>query len=217
MQSTPRHAPRDAATNVVGIRQHRAAVEFAKALSTVFNPFLCASAVFIIVSHAYSHSTREFWVLSAVSVFAYTVAPLLCLVFLYVTGRVTDFEMSDRFEREKLFLVIVVIDLLAAVAYSLAQLPTPLRAMAWGYCASALGIMVITRYWKISTHAFGITGPFAILFGLFRLQALPYVALVPLVCWARLYLRAHTLAQVLGGVILALATTVAFFRLFHLI
>jgi len=216
MQPNPRQAQYDA-TKVVGIRQHRAAVEFAKALSTIFNPFLCAAAVFIIVSHAYSSSTREFWVLSAASILTYTVAPLLSLLFLYVTGRVSDFDMSDRFEREKIFLVIVVIDLLAAVAFSLAHLPTPLIAMAWGYWASALGIMVITRYWKISTHAFGITGPFAILFGLFKLQALPYVALVPLVCWARLYLRAHTIAQVLGGVLLAIVTTVIFFRLFHLI
>ena len=217
MQLDPRPAQYDAGTKVVGIRQHRAAVEFAKALSTIFNPFLSASAVFIIVSHAFSNSTHEFWVLSAACVFTYTVAPLVWLLFLYVTGRVSDFDMSDRFEREKIFVVIVVIDLLAAAAFSLTHAPTPLVAMAWGYWASALGIMVITRYWKISTHAFGITGPFAILFVLFKLQALPYGVLVPLVCWARLYLRAHTLAQVLGGVVLAIATTVIFFRLFHLI
>lgn len=217
MQLDPRRTPHDALTTVVGIRQHRAAVEFAKALSTIFNPFLSASAVFIIVSHAFSSSTHEFWVLSAASVFTYTVAPLVCLLFLYVTGRVSDFDMSDRFEREKIFLVIGVIDLIAAAAFSLARAPTPLVAMAWGYWASAVGIMLITRYWKISTHAFGITGPFAILFVLFKLQALPYAALVPLVCWARLYLRAHTLAQVVGGALLAVATTVVFFRLFHLI
>jgi membrane-associated phospholipid phosphatase len=217
MQPHARRAHQDVATNVVGIRQHRAAVEFAKALSTIFNPFLCASAVFIIVSHAFSTSTREFWVLSAVSVFTYAVAPLVCLLYLYVTGRISDFDMTDRFEREKIFLVIVAIDGLAAIGFSLAHLPTPLVAMAWGYWASGLGIMVITRYWKISTHAFGITGPFAILFALFKLQPLPYVALVPLVCWARLYLRAHTFAQVAAGVLLAIVTTVVFFRLFHLL
>ncbi|MBV8171093.1 MAG: hypothetical protein JO219_04085, partial [Candidatus Eremiobacteraeota bacterium] len=184
---------------VVGMRGHRAAVEFAKALSTIFNPFICASALFIIVSHAFSTSTKEFWVLSAVSVTLFTVAPLLCLLLLYVTGRISDFDMSDRFEREKIFLVIVVIDLLTAIAFTVAKVPVQIVAIAWGYWATALVIMIITRYWKISTHAFGIAGPFAVMFVLFKLQPLPYVPLVPLVCWARVYLRAHTLAQVVAG------------------
>ncbi|MBV8365304.1 MAG: hypothetical protein JO194_02295 [Candidatus Eremiobacteraeota bacterium] len=202
---------------VVGMRGHRAAVEFAKALSTIFNPFICASALFIIVSHAFSTSTKEFWVLSAVSVTLFTVAPLLCLLLLYVTGRISDFDMSDRFEREKIFLVIVVIDLLTAIAFTVAKVPVQIVAIAWGYWATALVIMIITRYWKISTHAFGIAGPFAVMFVLFKLQPLPYVPLVPLVCWARVYLRAHTLAQVVAGALVAVASTLVFFRLFHLI
>ncbi|MBV8529794.1 MAG: phosphatase PAP2 family protein, partial [Candidatus Eremiobacteraeota bacterium] len=63
----------------------------------------------------------------------------------------------------------------------------------------------------------GIAGPFAVMFVLFKLQPLPYVPLVPLVCWARVYLRAHTLAQVVAGALVAVASTLVFFRLFHLI
>jgi membrane-associated phospholipid phosphatase len=77
--------------------------------------------------------------------------------------------------------------------------------------------MIITRWWKISTHAFGITGPFAAMFLLFGLAPLPYLIVVPLVWWARVYLRAHTMAQVLAGATLAVASTLAVFRLFHLI
>jgi len=38
------------AGNVVLLREHRAAVEFARALSTIFNPFLSATVLFVIVS-----------------------------------------------------------------------------------------------------------------------------------------------------------------------
>jgi len=88
--------------------------------------------------------------------------------------------------------------------------------MAWGYTFAAAAIMIITRWWKISTHAFGVTGPFAAMYLLFGLAPLPYVIVVPLVYWARVYLRAHTLAQVLGGAALGIISTVAVFRLFHL-
>jgi membrane-associated phospholipid phosphatase len=217
MQLQPRLVERANETKTTVIRRHRAAVEFAKALSTIFNPFICAAALFIIVSHAYSASTKEFWVLSALSVTLFAVLPLLVLVFLYVTGRISDFDMTDRFEREKIFLVLVVIDLLAAAGMTIGGAPVQIIAIAWGYWGTALGTMIITRYWKISTHAVGIAGPFAVMFVLFKLQPLPYAALVPLVCWARVYLRAHTLAQVLVGCALALVSVVVFFRLFHVI
>jgi membrane-associated phospholipid phosphatase len=211
-------ADSSARSSVYQLREHRATVEFARALSTIFNPFLTATALFIIVSHAFAHhSTLQFWVYSIVGVVCFTIAPLTFVLYLYVTGRISDFEMSERPERERVFFGFVVVYLCAAVALSLAHAPVQLQAITWGYWATALSTMVITRWWKISTHAFGITGPFAAMFVLFNYQPAPYVALVPLVCWARIYLRSHTLGQVLGGSALALANTALFFRLFHLL
>jgi membrane-associated phospholipid phosphatase len=203
--------------NIVAIREHRAATEFARAVSTIFNPFLTATALFVIVSHAFAHSTFEFWAFSAVGVLFFTIAPLTFVLYLYLTGRISDFDISERPERERVFAGFVVVYLIAAVTLSLARAPVQLQAITWGYWGTAVATMLITRYWKISTHAFGITGPFAAMFLLFNLQPLPYVALVPLVGWARLYLRSHTFGQVLGGAGLAVANTLIFFRLFHLI
>ena len=204
-------------SNVFAIREHRAASEFARALSTIFNPFLTATALFIIVSHAFAHhSTLQFWIYSIVGVLAFTVAPLVFVLYLYLTGRISDFDMSERPERERVFAGFVVIYLIAAVTLSLAHAPVQLQAITWGYWGTALATMVITRWWKISTHAFGIAGPFAAMFVLFNLQPLPYAALVPLVCWARVYLRSHSIGQVIGGAALAAANTAIFFRLFHL-
>jgi membrane-associated phospholipid phosphatase len=204
-------------SNVYAIREHRAASEFARAVSTIFNPFLTATALFIIVAHAFAHhSTLEFWVYSAVGVLCFTIAPLTFVLYLYLTGRISDFDMSERPERERVFAGFVVIYMIAALALSIARAPVQLQAITWGYWGTLLATMFITRWWKISTHAFGITGPFAAMFVLFNLQPVPYAALVPLVCWARVYLRSHTISQVIGGAALAVATTAIFFRLFHL-
>ena len=200
------------------IRERRAATEFARALSTIFNPFLTATGLFIIVAHAFAHhSTPEFWIYSTIGVVCFTVAPLTFILYLYLTGRISDFDISERPERERVFAGFVVIYLVAAIGLSLAHAPVQLQVITWGSWATALETMVITRYWKISTHALGIAGPFAAMFVFFQFQPLPYVALVPLVGWARVHLRSHTLAQVLGGVALAIANTAIFFRLFHLL
>ena len=36
-----------------------------------------------------------------------------------------------------------------------------------------------------------------------------------MVCWARVYLKAHTLMQVIAGSLLALGSTILFFHIFH--
>ena len=207
----------DSRRDIIIIREHRAVAEFARTLSTIFNPFLCATALFIIVSHAYSTSTLRFWVLSLAGVFFYALAPVLSVFYLYLSGRISDFDMSDRTERRSAFMAFVIIDLVAAIVFTVAHAPVQLIAIAWGLFVAIVGIMIVTRWWKISTHAFGITGPFAVMHLLFGLTPLPYVVIVPLVWWARVYLRAHSVAQVVGGAALAVASTVAVFRLFHLI
>ena len=211
-------AERVGAGGVYVIRERRAATEFARALSTIFNPFLSATGLFIIVSHAFAHhSTFEFWTYSTLGVIFYTVAPLSFILYLYLTGRISDFDISERPERERVFAGFVVIYLIAAIGLSLAHAPVELQVITWGSWGTALETMVITRWWKISTHALGIAGPFAAMFVFFHLQPLPYVAIVPLVGWARVHLRSHTLGQVIGGALLAVANTAIFFRLFHLL
>lgn len=203
--------------DVIVIREHRAAVEFARSLSTIFNPFICATVLFVIVARAFSSSTIHFWELSIAGLFFFTIAPMLCVFYLYLSGRIGDFDMSDRLERSRAFIALVIVYTSAALFLMVVRAPTVLIAITWGYVGATVAIMIITRWWKISTHAFGITGPFAVMFLLFGLQPLPYVAVVPLVCWARCYLRAHSVAQVLAGVTLAVISTLAVFRLFHLI
>ena len=203
--------------DVIVIREHRAVGEFARSLSTIFNPFICATVLFVIVARAYSSSTLHFWELSFAGLFFFTIAPMLCVFYLYLSGRISDFDMSDRYERHRAFMAFVVVDAFAALFLTAVHAPTVLIAITWGYVGATLAIMSITRWWKISTHAFGITGPFAVMFLLFGLQALPYVAIVPLVCWARVYIRSHTVAQVLAGAALAIVSTLVVFRVFHLI
>jgi membrane-associated phospholipid phosphatase len=178
---------------------------------------LCATALFVIVSHVYSTSTLHFWELSFAGLLFYAIAPVLSVFYLYLSGRISDFDMSDRLERSRAFLIFVLIDLLAAIVLTLAHSAVQLVAIAWGLFIATGAIMIITRWWKISTHAFGVTGPFAVMYLLFGLAPLPYVIIVPLVWWARVYLRAHTPAQVLAGAVLAVASTIVVFRLFHLL
>jgi membrane-associated phospholipid phosphatase len=84
-----------------------------------------------------------------------------------------------------------------------------------GYTLNTTIVGIITRWWKISTHATGIAAPLTVLYAHFGVAPLPFFVLIPLVGWARVYLKAHTLLQVLAGTALGSISVFIFMKLFH--
>jgi membrane-associated phospholipid phosphatase len=200
---------------VVPLKARRVWRDLARILSTIFNPFLTALALFVILAHVSAKDTVDFWRLLFLSTFFTSIGPMLYVFWLYSSDRISDLDMSVRQERELVFSTFVVFYLLGSAALWLAHAPRLMIAAMLGYFASTLVVGYITRYWKISTHALGITAPLVALTMLYGRQPLPFLVLIPMVCWARVYLKAHTIAQVLAGAGLATVTTMLFFYLFH--
>ncbi len=202
-------------SSVVPIKKRQVWRDLARILSTIFNPFLTALALFVILADVSAKDTVDFWRLLFLSTFFTSIGPMLYVFWLYSTDRISDLDMSVRHEREVVFSTFIIFYLVGAAALWLAHAPRLLVAAMLGYFASTLIVGYITRYWKISTHALGITAPLVALTMLYGRQPLPFLVLIPMVCWARVYLKAHTVAQVLAGAGLATVTTMLFFSLFH--
>jgi membrane-associated phospholipid phosphatase len=202
---------------VPGTRRRRVLTETARIFSTVCNPFLTALALFVILAHARSTSVEQFWTLAFTSIFFTSVGPMLYVFWLYWTERITDLDMSIRAERQQVFGAFVVFSALGTLTLAFLHAPTIIIASMAAYTANAFIVMLITRAWKISTHALGITAPLVTLLVLYGWQPLPFVVLIPIVCWARVYLGSHTVAQVVAGTSLACVSTICFFKLFGLI
>jgi membrane-associated phospholipid phosphatase len=191
--------------------------DLARIFSTVCNPFLTSLMLFIILAGASSRSNADFWVLLGNSAFFTSIGPMLYIFWLYATDRISDLDMSNRAERERVFVVFVIFFVLGTIDLWLIQAPAIITASMAGYAVSSLVVQWITRYWKISTHALGITAPLLALCVLYGTRPVPFLVLIPIVCWARVYLRAHTVLQVLAGAGLAGVSTFVVFRLFHVV
>ncbi len=200
---------------IILIKNRQVWKDLARTISTVFNPFLTAIALFIILAHATAHSTADFWGLLFYSTFFTSIGPMLYVFWLYGSDRISDLDMSVRHEREAVFGAFVVFYLLGTIVLWLTHAPNLIVASMAGYTLSTVVVQYITRYWKISTHALGITAPLVALIVLYRWQPVPFLILVPMVAWARIYLRAHTFAQVLAGSVLGAFSVAFFFHIFH--
>ncbi len=201
----------------VPIKNRRVWRDVARILSTIFNPFLAALALFAMLSHAGASSTGVFWRLLFLSTLFTSILPMLFIFYLYATDRISDLDMSVREERERVFGAFVVFYLLGTVTLWLTHSPRLLIATMAGYTLATIVVQYITRYWKISTHALGITAPLFVLCLVYGAQPLPFLPIIPAVCWARVYLKAHNILQVLAGSALAVVSVLIFFRLFHVV
>jgi membrane-associated phospholipid phosphatase len=190
-------------------------IDVARIFSTVCNPFLTSLALFVILAGARSHGTNDFWVLLFNSIAFTSLGPMLYIFWCYATGKISDLDMSVRAERQQVFGAFVIFYALGTIDLVLIHAPRFMSAAMAGFTASSLIVQLITRYWKISTHAIGITAPLVALTYLFGREPLPFMVLIPIVGWARVYLRAHTLLQVVAGTALGAVSTVIFFALFH--
>ena len=201
---------------IVSIKNRRVWRDLARILSTIFNPFLTALALFVILAHIGLHDIDEFWRLLLISTFFTSIGPMLYVFWLYATNRISDLDMSIRHERVAALSAFVLFYLIGTGVLLLVKAPNVMVAAMAGYTFSTLIVQYITRFWKISTHALGITAPLVALTMLFGRQPLPFMILVPMVGWARVYLKAHTFMQVVGGCALAVFSTILIFRLFHI-
>lgn len=202
---------------VVPLRRRDIWRDLAHILSTIFNPFLTALALFVVLALLKSTSIVDFWRLLFISTFFTSLGPMLYVFWLYATDRVSDLNMSQRHERESVFFSFVIFYLVGTLVLWLVHAPLLLVATLAGYTVAAIIVQYITRYWKISTHALGITAPLVVLTLLYGRAPLPFFILIPMVGWARVYLRAHTVLQVIAGCFLGTVSVAGLFYVFHLV
>jgi membrane-associated phospholipid phosphatase len=197
-------------------RSGRVLRDVARTVSTVCNPFVVPLVLFVLLCAGTTHTFGQFWYrLSICAVFT-SIGPMLFLLWLYASDRIRDLDMSDREERRKVFTIFIVFYVIGTAVLLFTHAPAILTASMAGYTAAAIVVQQITRFWKISTHAVGITAPLVALTYLYGEDPLPFLVLIPLVGWSRVYLKAHTIAQVCAGTLLGALSTAIFFRLFHI-
>lgn len=126
--------------------------------------------------------------------------PVVYIVVMLKRGAITDLHMKNRHERHKPFLVGTTGALVAWVILTIYGAPLIVRRLAL-FDAGLLGILgLINVWWQISIHGAAIVGAVTISGVVFGLPiALTASPLVLIVAWARLYLKRHTLRQILAG------------------
>ena len=141
------------------------------------------------------------------------VLPVSPVLVAYALGR-TDIWVSSRTSRTPFFILAIMTYLIGSLIFFYGK-STAMYAISLSYVFVTLGVTLINLKWKISVHAAGIAGPSTALVGVFGLAALPIVALIVLVVWARIKLKAHTPWQSIAGAIVGVLITLGVYVIFY--
>ena len=179
----------------------------ARAVGYVINPLVLPPLVIGAVLVQFDAPIAEIGRATTAALLLMTVPPLGFLWWMVKTGRAAALDVVEQDERSALFLFGIACTVGAvAVLFAILETARPL-IFAVGLCvvlaAALLGVLNLR--WKVSIHATAISGFVAILLYANAAVTTPslmvgwVLPLVPLVMWARVRTRSHSIAEVMAG------------------
>ena len=133
--------------------------------------------------------------------------PILFVLWMLSTGRVEELHMSDTGERHLPYIVAVVCAIVFLAIVNIADGPELLRCLGIFNVIALSALALINTRWLISFHATAVAAAWTIVGLVFGWQAsllvLPLVAIVVVV---RLYLKRHSVEQVIAGLALGVGS-----------
>jgi hypothetical protein len=178
-------------------------LRLARAATEVLSPAVIVPLLsFAVAWYATAHDLlgTVLWGL-LVTVF-YCAIPMAIVVRGARGGRWEGHWVRERERRMVPFLLILVSTLVGLAIMLVGSAPQDVLALAWSMVATLVACLVITKWWKVSVHATVAGGALAtivLLYGPWYLLGVPALALV---CWSRVIVEDHTVAQVVVGAVL---------------
>lgn len=177
--------------------------KFARFISTLFVP-----PSFTIILYAIFALTLETDSLKKILTFILPfifgfISPIALFLYLRKKGKLVDQDASIKEERTFPFLIAIIFYSIGLTLMLKFNLHIISIAFWFCYISNTLITILINKYWKISAHAMGASGPFAAIIFSFGWIGFIMLPIVFLVGWSRIKLKCHTSAQVLLGVVLA--------------
>ncbi len=181
----------------------------ARWISILFDSSTLSIPIFLAFGFVSARTSGLLWAI--LMLFIITGIPLFYLIVGIRRGWVSDMELTRREDRPRFILVSLSSDVLALLLLHFFSGPHLLLVIVLTYFCLAIVMFSITNFWKISMHMAGVGGFSTALVFVFGATAGWAFLSLPLVAWARLHRRKHTLAQLAAGAVAGIAITLFIF------
>src|SRR4051794_40802091 len=203
----------DSATEVQAGPDHAASggAPLARLVTEILAPAPTVAALVLLIAWHSAPTAAEAAGWGALAAFFVSVVPFLYIVRGVRRGGLTDHHVGVRQQRTGPLLIGGTSMVAGLILLAVWGAPRDLIALVAVVAVGVATSLLVTLAWKVSIHAIVVTGAVTILVFVFGLPLLLSAPLVPLVCWARIAVRAHTPAQTLAGAVLGATVAVVVF------
>ena len=186
----------------------------AKIISFIFDGSFLSIPLFVIIALEVSSNAFLAIGYAAICTLFIMVIPYLYILFLLKRKRINDVHLPVKGNRMRPLIVMDTSFTLCYFILYLLDAPDFLRTMILASLFTVVMLTVITIFWKISFHASWITFVSITLCILYGKWALLTFILLPLVAWARVIIKRHTIMQVIAGACVTVVTSLFTYNLF---
>jgi len=177
-------------------------------ISGLSSPFVVITGFALWVIAYYSPSLQQCILLSFPFVLLIIALPFVWIYTGVRRGRFTDIHVMLREQRAEPFVVATIGAIILTGIYSAIRAPHPIIVMAANLVVNGLLFGVLTQYWKASMHAASFAAGVLIAAIMIDTRLAVLGALLPLIVWARIRRKRHSVAQTVGAVVIACVSTV---------
>jgi membrane-associated phospholipid phosphatase len=185
--------------------------KLARLISNILNPFVISAIIMVLLAFRDAPGTADAvkWALISVAV---SVLPVFVVVTVMVYRKKLDgFFSNPRQQRNNVYLLACALGAIDCGLMWLLKAPDLLKATFTAGVAAIIVFALINRFWKISLHTAFMAASVTVVSLVYGLAAIWTVLLFPLVAWARIAMKQHTLTQVVTGGILSAAIVAGVF------
>jgi len=183
---------------------------FAEFISNAAYAPLVSIPVFALINY-FLLSLSDFIVITSFCVLFAGIMPILLVLWWLKekngNGTKIDMDIPERTERNFPLLMVILSYAIGVIVLYLLNAPLITTILMFCYFSNTLIVFFINLRWKISIHAMGVAGPATVLIYVFGVAGVIFSLIIPVVMWSRVYLKEHTLSQVIMGAALGFFAT----------
>ena len=181
--------------------------KLARVISTIFVPPSFTIIVFTLFAFILETESIKITITILVAfIFGFT-AQIILFLFFRKKGKIIDLDASVKEERTTPFFISVGFYLVGLILLIIFKVNIISIAFWFCYISNTLVTIFINKYWKISAHAMGASGPLAAVIYAFGPVSLIFLLLVFFIGWSRIQLKVHNFIQVAAGILFAFFST----------
>jgi len=188
----------------------------ARWISHIMSPHIVGIVLVSAMAFQFSDDPRSIVLWLAVVIPLLVIPPLIYLLWLVHRGTIEDIYMPNRKTRLRPLAILMVwlLGCLGLIRYW--EAPPVVESFVLAATILVGILSLVTLFWKISFHGAAISAAATTTVMVAGSYAWPVVLLVPLVGWARVRLKRHTLRQVIYGSLLGVLIALIFVHSFLL-